>query len=488
MSQYHSINAGETERFFTVVARASGAPITSGTVNYYLRAKSGAEAEKYWADSTETWEVAETANAMTHDADGHWEIDLTSSPFADAIRYLEYVKESGDLHVPQARHLIGKAVVEAANATQFAGQDITCDAPVTINPSVGAATIQPTNAQLEARTLVAAEYGTAANQVTIAGYIDTEVGAIVTHLTEIKGATWNAATDSLEAIRDRGDSAWITATGFSTHSAGDVLTAFGTGSALTALAPAATALTSVVWTNTKAGYLDQAISGVSGLDAAGVRAAIGMAAADLDTQLDAIAADAATAAGASGGSGARTVAITTNDGTTALESARVRVTKGAETYVQTSNASGLATFNLDDGTWTVAVSLAGYTYSGTSLVVNGDETVTYSMTAASFTPSTLPDTVTVRWTAIDSADFQAVGASEATIYMRIKTPPTTDGFAWDKGERTATSDANGVIQFTDVPLGCVVRVRLGATGAWNDVEIPSDATSPYDAGEFVGVV
>lgn len=33
-----------------------------------------------------------------------------------------------------------------------------------------------------------------------------------THLTDIKGATFSGATDSLEAIRDRGDAAWITAT------------------------------------------------------------------------------------------------------------------------------------------------------------------------------------------------------------------------------------------------------------------------------------
>lgn len=42
------------------------------------------------------------------------------------------------------------------------------------------------------------------------------------HLTDIKGGTFSGATDSLEAIRDRGDAAWITATGFSTHSAADV--------------------------------------------------------------------------------------------------------------------------------------------------------------------------------------------------------------------------------------------------------------------------
>jgi len=33
-----------------------------------------------------------------------------------------------------------------------------------------------------------------------------------THLTDIKGATFNGTTDSLEAIRNRGDAAWITAT------------------------------------------------------------------------------------------------------------------------------------------------------------------------------------------------------------------------------------------------------------------------------------
>lgn len=95
-----------------------------------------------------------------------------------------------------------------------------------------------------------------ATLTTIAGYIDTEVAAIkavtdnlpnsgalttiTTHLTDIKGATFSGATDSLEAIRDRGDAAWITATGFST------------------------------------------------LDAAGVRAAVGLASANLDTQLTAI--------------------------------------------------------------------------------------------------------------------------------------------------------------------------------------------------------
>jgi hypothetical protein len=149
MSQYHSINAGETERFFTVVARASGAPITSGTVNYYLKAKSGANAGKWWANATETWEVAETANAMTHEADGHWEIDLASTPFADGVRYLEYVKESGDLHVPQARHLIGNVVKEAVTLDWFAD--------VSNPPTIGTSTLTQEQSALAAAAAIDAK-------------------------------------------------------------------------------------------------------------------------------------------------------------------------------------------------------------------------------------------------------------------------------------------------------------------------------------------
>lgn len=49
-----------------------------------------------------------------------------------------------------------------------------------------------------------------------------KLASIEGHCTAIKGGTFNGTTDSLEAIRDRGDAAWLTATGFSTHAAADV--------------------------------------------------------------------------------------------------------------------------------------------------------------------------------------------------------------------------------------------------------------------------
>jgi hypothetical protein len=56
----------------------------------------------------------------------------------------------------------------------------------------------PTNAEFEARTLVAANYATAANQTTIIGYLDTEIAAILAAVdTEI--AAIKAKTDNLPA-------------------------------------------------------------------------------------------------------------------------------------------------------------------------------------------------------------------------------------------------------------------------------------------------
>ena len=90
---YQSIETGAKERFFTVLDRANGDPIVAGVVNYYLKAKSGPNAGKWWQDSDNTWQDLETANLMIHDADGHWEIDLAESPFDVGIRFLEYTKK-----------------------------------------------------------------------------------------------------------------------------------------------------------------------------------------------------------------------------------------------------------------------------------------------------------------------------------------------------------------------------------------------------------
>jgi hypothetical protein len=102
------------------------------------------------------------------------------------------------------------------------------------------------------------------------GAIKADTAAILTdtgttiegHLTDIKGATFSGTTDSLEAIRDRGDAAWVTGAGGSGITAEDVWTYS----------------TRVLTANTN----------LNDLDAAGVRSAVGMASANMDTQLGTI--------------------------------------------------------------------------------------------------------------------------------------------------------------------------------------------------------
>ena len=87
-------------RGFTIVNRATGDPVDSGTVNYYLKALSGAQVGKWWDNTSTTWEVSATGNAMTHQGDGHWSIDLESAALVNGDTLLEYGIESGDLHIP----------------------------------------------------------------------------------------------------------------------------------------------------------------------------------------------------------------------------------------------------------------------------------------------------------------------------------------------------------------------------------------------------
>lgn len=135
---------------------------------------------------------------------------------------------------------------------------ITCDSAVTVLASVGTAATSTAQTGDSYAIVNSGTHGNAALKTlidTVDNFIDTEVAAIladtnelqtdlvnggrldllidsiITHLTDLKGTGFNGATDSNEAIRNRGDAAWVTATGFSTLDAAGVRTAVGLASA-----------------------------------------------------------------------------------------------------------------------------------------------------------------------------------------------------------------------------------------------------------------
>lgn len=86
---------------------------------------------------------------------------------------------------------------------------------VAVNTAASAPTVTQIRQEMDSNSTQLAKLGT----VTDLGSGST----LADNLADMAGATFSTSTDSLEAVRNRGDSAWITATGFSTLVASDIL-------------------------------------------------------------------------------------------------------------------------------------------------------------------------------------------------------------------------------------------------------------------------
>lgn len=219
MSYHGDIRLGDTIHFkFTTVSTA-GAPTTlAGTPSISV----------YPGSSTTQLgpaTVASPANGITPviDFDGvtgmhHVTIEATSgNGYATATNYEVMISAGTVGGQSVAGYIIGSFSIENRSALMpaTAGRMLVVDA----------------NGLGDANTVKVGPSGAGTAQT---------AGDIKGTLTSMSGATFDTSTDSLEALRNRGDAAWTTATGFST------------------------------------------------LDAAGVRTAVGLASANLDTQLDAL--------------------------------------------------------------------------------------------------------------------------------------------------------------------------------------------------------
>lgn len=116
---------------------------------------------------------------------------------------------------------------------------------------------------------------------------------------------------------------------------------------------------------------------------AGIRAAVGLASANLDTQLANILGT---------GAGSFPITVTVVDGSAvAIQNALVWISDGVTAISQQTNASGHATYSLNAATYTVAITKAGYSFTPTTRTVTGSQTGTLVnnlvMTAVNVPPS-----------------------------------------------------------------------------------------------------
>jgi hypothetical protein len=183
------------------------------------------------------------------------------------------------------------------------------------------------------------------------------------------------------------------------------------------------------------------------------------------------------------GSGARTVAVTVDDGADPLENATVRFTEGGNTYLGDTDASGELSFSLDDATYALAISKHGYSFTPTTLVVDGDETETYSMSAVSITPPPNASTTTGVMTVYDE---EGNVEESVVISVQIIDGPGTAGLGYDSAVWAEMSSALGVVEFAGIIKGATYQIWRGTSKADMQTFTAPTSGDSFDLAEVIG--
>lgn len=230
------------------------------------------------------------------------------------------------------------------------------------------------------------------------------------------------------------------------------------------------------------------------LTAATTRAAIGMAAANLDTQLNALptiqaktdqltfttpnVVDASGSGG--GGSGASLVTITVNDGTNPIEGAVVALySNDVLNGYGTTNVSGVVqlTPNSGDVTYTVAILKASYSFTPTTLAVSGATSHAYSMSLISVSPEVDPLRTTLYFTAYDDDNVATSGINYEFVLVE---PGLDTGYSFSRSTITATSAGAGLVQVSLLQSSNYKGRRIRADGKeslWIDITTGNTSTT-----------
>jgi len=170
--------------------------------------------------------------------------------------------------------------------------------------------------------------------------------------------------------------------------------------------------------------------------------------------------------------GANAVTITVTDATPiALSSALVRITQGSNTQLVQTDGSGIATFSLDDGDYTLSITKGGYSFTPTTIAIDGTHvSFTKVMTDASLPVPTDPSDCTVGFI----ARHNGAAMSGHAFTFRCKTAPTGNGNGFVDETRTAIADGTGLVAIA-LPQTSAWTVR-GAFGGLFEITVPAADT------------
>lgn len=362
-------------------------------------------------------------------------------------------------------------------------------------------------------------------------FSDLSITETTGYVTYANAAPPSAATISSQVTSDLGSAhgagSWATATGFSTHSAADVKTAIEAGGSSIASILADTGELQADWAND--GRLDLLLDSAAaggGLDAAGVRSAIGLASANLDTQLAALPTDAdvntacdaaisdaslATATnqttiinhltgikgatwsdetlvsiksavdGVSGGTGSNAVTINIQDAEgTDISDVTVQVWNSDSTVymsTDTTDAEGNTSFSLDDGSYDVRCSKAGVSFTIPE-EITVTEAATFTITGTSIEIGTPSAANACR---VYEYCYCADGATPLTTCTgtaKIISLPYDSGSMLHSGTSVAgTYDSETGMVYWDIVQGATVLFAIDDLGIQFQKVVPSSSSA-----------
>lgn len=181
------------------------------------------------------------------------------------------------------------------------------------------------------------------------------------------------------------------------------------------------------------------------------------------------------------GDGANAVTVTVlNDDDEPVENVSLRLTSAGVTAAGPvkTNSSGVAIFSVDDGTYLLAVTKSGYSHTPQSIVVDGEESVSVTMTGVIAVASSVSQCMAY----LTTFDGQGNIQSDVDLTFVLAADDGEAGQSSTAEQFVATSDDNGLLQ-VELMRGATYRVQRGS-GRPVTVVIP-DAAS-YELPEVLG--
>ena len=192
-----------------------------------------------------------------------------------------------------------------------------------------------------------------------------------------------------------------------------------------------------------------------------------------------------TGGGGGSGTGARAVTITVVDSSSnPIQNAIVRLSRVGETYSAQTNPTGIASFSINDATWTVSITANGFTFTPVAFVVASNTSQSYSMTASGvIPPAPFVGLCNVLFSVIHLGN--PVGNASVVAILEDENP-TVDNYLISRQVTSGITNADGncvltMVQFSQFTRGGVYRIKvadpLGRTIHDRKVKIPTQSSA-----------